>query len=200
MSPTPVELFLLDVDAHWPLTAPRIPLKVFGSTALMLQTTYVRGTKDSDMLGVDPILGTMAEDLLRLAGKDSTLHRKHQIYLDVVSAGVPFFPHPTHWLPATDLNARLRSFEVQLLDITDVVVSKLKRFSDSDRNDIKAMIDRELIDHALLVERFLSAADVFSMGSQAVHVIHCAKNLNWVEREYLGDPETEYELPPWADA
>ena len=62
------------------------------------------------------------------------------------------------------------------------------------------MIDRELIDHTLLVERFLSAADVFSMGSQAVHVIHCAKNLNWVEREYLGDPETEYELPPWADA
>ena len=123
MSPTPVELFLLDVDAHWPLTAPRIPLKVFGSTALMLQTTYVRGTKDSDILGVDPILGTMAEDLLRLAGKDSTLHRKHQIYLDVVSAGVPFFPHPTHWLPATDLNARLRSFEVQLLDITDVVLT-----------------------------------------------------------------------------
>ena len=200
MSPTPVELFLLDIDANWPPTAPRVPLKVFGSTALMLQTTYARGTKDSDILGVDPILGAMAENLLSMAGKDSRLHRKHKVYLDIVGAGVPFFPNPTNWLPATDLNARLRSFEVHILDVTDVVVSKLKRFSEPGRNDIKAMIDRELIDHAVLIERFLSAADVFSMGAQAYLVPHCAKNLNWVEREYLGEPETEYELPPWADA
>jgi hypothetical protein len=69
MSPTPIELFLLNIDAEWPAGAPRILFKVIGSTALMLQTPYSRGTKDSDVLGVDPIIGSVADALLALAGK-----------------------------------------------------------------------------------------------------------------------------------
>jgi len=56
------------------------------------------------------------------------------------------------------------------------------------------------VDHAYLVERFLSAADVFPMDARAQHLTRCAENLNWVERECLGVAEAEYELPPWADA
>ena len=177
-----------------------IPLKVIGSTALMLQTNYIRGTKDSDVLGVDPVLGKVAENLLALAGENTFFHRKHQVYLDVVDLVVPFLPHPTKWNPVGHLNVRLQGFEVQVLDVTDVVVSKLKRFHDNDKNDIKAMIDRDLVDHTHLVERFLSAAEVFSMGAGAHRLTGYSQNLNWVEREYLGVPETEYELPPWADA
>lgn len=200
MSPTPIELFLQDIDARWPATESRIPFRVLGSTALMLQTNYIRGTKDSDVLGVDPIIGQVAEALLSLAGKDTPLHREHQVYLDVVGSGVPFLPRPPKWNLVEALSGGLRSFEVLALDITDVVVSKLKRFHDNDRADIKAMIDRDLVDHARMVERFLSAADVFSMDARAQHLVRYAQNLNWVEREFLGVAETEYELPPWADA
>jgi len=56
------------------------------------------------------------------------------------------------------------------------------------------------VGHSHLVDRFLAAADVFSMDARAHHLTRYAKNLNWVEREYLGVPETEYQLPPWADA
>jgi hypothetical protein len=148
MSPTPIERFLLDIDAHWPMRGSKIPLKVIGSTALMLQTAYLRGTKDSDVLGVDPVIGAIADGLLAAAGKGTPLHRQHQVYLDVVVSGIPFLPHPAKWNPMESLNANLRSFEVQALDITDVVVSKLKRFHDNDKADIKAMIDRDLVDHA----------------------------------------------------
>ena len=68
MAPTPVELFLRDLDRQWPTVGEKIPLKVLGSTALMLQTPYVRGTKDSDVLGMDPVLGEVATKLIELAG------------------------------------------------------------------------------------------------------------------------------------
>lgn len=200
MPPTPIEQFLRNIDARWPVCEFRIPFRVLGSTALMLQTDYIRGTKDSDVLGVDPIVGRVAEDLIALAGKDTFLHRQHQVYLDVVGSGIPFLPRPCKWNPVEALNAGLRSFEVLALDITDVVISKLKRFHDNDMADIKAMIDRDQVHHAQLVERFLSAADVFSMDARAPHLIRYTQNLNWVEREFLGVTETVYELPPWADA
>ena len=60
MSPTPIELFLLNIDAEWPAGGPKILFRVIGSTALMLQTAYSRGTKDSDVLGVDPKGGRQA--------------------------------------------------------------------------------------------------------------------------------------------
>ena len=63
-----------------------------------------------------------------------------------------------------------------------------------------AMIKRDLVVHAHLVDRFRSAADRFSMDARAHQVLRYAANLNWVEREHLGLPETAYELPPWADA
>jgi len=200
MHPTPIEQFLLDIDAKWPASKSKIHFRVIGSSALMLQTAYTRGTKDSDVLGVDPVIGQVADALLALAGQDTLLHRQHKVYLDVVGSGVPFLPRPPKWNPIETLNARLLSFEILALDITDVVVSKLKRFHDNDKTDIKAMIDLDLVDHAQLVDRFLSAADIFSMDARAQHVTRYARNLNWVEREYLGVSETEYELPPWADA
>ena len=199
MSPTPIELFLLNIDAEWPAGGPKILFRVIGSTALMLQTAYSRGTKDSDVLGVDPVIGQVGDALLALAGKDTDLHRKRRVYLDVVGSGVPLLPRPPKWNRIETLNANLRSFEIVALDITDVVVSKLKRLHDNDKADIKAMIDRDLVGHAHLVDRFISAADVFSMDARAQHLTRYAQNLNWVERECLGVAETEYQLPPWAD-
>jgi hypothetical protein len=154
----------------------------------MLQTGYLRGTKDSDVLGVDPVIEAVAEALVALAGKDTALHRQHQVYLDVVGSGIPFLPYPPRWNPMAALNAKLRSFEILALDVPDVVVSKLKRFHDNDKADIKAMIDLDRLEPAQLVDRFLSAADGFSMDARAGDLARYASNLNWVEREYLGVP------------
>lgn len=92
MSPIPIERFLRDIDEKWTARGPKITFRVIGSTALMLQTDYMRGTKDSDVLGMDPIIGSVSVDLLALAGKGTTIYQRHQVYLDVVSTGVLFLP------------------------------------------------------------------------------------------------------------
>ena len=46
-----LESFFQEVDAAWRWPAPqKRRLRIIGSAALMLQTSYVRGTKDSDVL------------------------------------------------------------------------------------------------------------------------------------------------------
>jgi hypothetical protein len=43
--------FFADLDREWDLDSTvRVPLHIIGSSALMLQTDYARGTKDADVL------------------------------------------------------------------------------------------------------------------------------------------------------
>jgi hypothetical protein len=43
--------FFREPDAAWGIPAPaKIRLRIIGSSALMLQTDYARGTKDTDVL------------------------------------------------------------------------------------------------------------------------------------------------------
>lgn len=45
-----LEEFFRDIDRHWRLPGPeKVPLRIIGSTALMLRTDYARGTKDSEV-------------------------------------------------------------------------------------------------------------------------------------------------------
>ena len=198
-SATPIELYLLDLDALWGGAEPPIALKIIGSTALMLQADYLRGTKDSDVLGVEPIRGAVKEKLLGLAGKGSQLQGLHQVYLDVVESGLPFLPHPPRFLPLEGLNLRLKSFTVSVLEVVDVVVSKLKRFNGKDMEDVRAMVDMDLVEHVRLIDRFNSAVDRFGMDARADDLPLVIRNLHWVERECFGKRPTAIPLPPWVD-
>lgn len=190
--------FLQELDRRWQHpAASKLTLRIIGSAALMLQTDYERGTKDSDVLETASLTGETKERLLKLAGQGSALHQRHKMYLDIVASGLPFLPQAPHYHPVADLNEMLRHFEVEVLDIVDVVVGKLKRFSANDRSDIRAMVDKELVDHARLIERFKSAVDVYSMDARAEHLPDYIKNLHRVERDDFLVPETAIELPEW---
>jgi hypothetical protein len=73
-----IEDFLRDIDAHWtpPRPAP-LTLRILGSTALLLQTHYRRGTKDSDVLETPEITPAVNAALLRL-GRQRVVHLVHQ--------------------------------------------------------------------------------------------------------------------------
>jgi hypothetical protein len=86
-----------------------------------------------------------------------------------------------------------------VLDIVDVVVSKLKRFSPNDVSDIEAMAQRGLLDGTRLVERFRSAVDVYAMDARAGDLPRYVRNLHRVQRDFLFDAETPIELPGWVD-
>jgi len=192
------EGFFLAVDRAWDGTRePRIPLRVIGSVALMLQTDYARPTNDGDVLETIDLDRPTKERLLASAGKGTKLAAQHGMYVDLVADGLPFLPRPPVWHPLIELNHALTVFEVAVLDIVDVVVAKLKRFHANDRSDIKEMVDRDLVPHDRLVLRFRSAFDIFSADARAEELPHYRRNLHQVERDMLGVPETEIELPNW---
>lgn len=190
--------FLQDMDRQWKQPQPeKIELSLIGSTALMLQANYLRGTKDSDVLETHALTPEIKDELLKLAGPDTDLHHKHHLYIEIVSGGLPFLPQLPLWHPVVDLNRSLQHFEILALDVIDVVVSKLKRFSPNDVSDIRAMADLELVDHRRLLERFQSAVDMFSMDARADDLPKYVRNLHRVERDFLFVPETEIDLPDW---
>ncbi len=59
------------------------------------------------------------------------------------------------------------------------------------------MVRLGLIPHDLLLERFRSAFDMLVGDARAVELRDYVKNLNRVERDLLGEDETEFEFPSW---
>jgi len=54
------------------------------------------------------------------------------------------------------------------------------------------------VEHARLVERFLSAVDVCSFGANATDLPDYVDNLHRVERDFYAVGETAIELPSWC--
>ena len=177
----------------------KIRLSIIGSAALMLQAPYERGTKDGDILEAANLTPEIKERLLRLAGPETTLHRKHRVYLEIVARGIPFLPQDRLFHPVEDLNRSLSHLEIEVLDVVDVVVSKLKRFSANDVSDIEAMVDLELVDHARLIERFRDAVETYAMDARAEDLPRYVRNLHRIERDCFQVGETPIQLPSWIE-
>ncbi|MBI5624147.1 MAG: hypothetical protein HY924_10235 [Elusimicrobia bacterium] len=188
--------FLSEIDARWkPLGGEPITLQTIGSAALMLQCDYARGTKDGDILG-SATLGQAAEDqLLSLAGKGADIFAQFRIYVDIVRSAILFAPQTLIFHPVSDL--KLRNFSIEALDATDVAVSKLKRFKPDDIADIREMAKRGFIEHKRLISRFEAAMDFLSTSAQAEDFPRYISKLRIVERDILGVPPADIELPLW---
>lgn len=194
----PIKDFLRNIDRGWSENSgSRITLKILGSAALMLQTDYERGTKDSDILETKQLDSLTKERLLTLAGKDSVLHKNHRVYIEILASGIPFLPQQPLWHPLLDLNQELSHFEIVVLDVVDVVVAKLKPFRAQDRADIAAMVEKGLVPNERLTERFRAAADMFSFDARAEDLPKYLNNLHQVERDILDVKESVIELPSW---
>lgn len=95
-----VEEFFRDLDRSWPLAAGvPVTLRLLGSTALILQTNFQRGTKDGDILETDQITVEIESAILALAGRDTAFHRRHGMYLEFLGAAFPFLPFDPLWHP-----------------------------------------------------------------------------------------------------
>lgn len=194
------ERFFGELDALWlPRPATKVRLRVFGSAALMLQASYRRGTKDGDVLETTDLTADVQQRLTRLGGRGTALHTRHGVYVEVVAASIPFLRQAPRWHRAAAFEGCLESLDIEVLDVVDVVVSKLKRFHASDRDDVAAMVDLGLVPHAALVRCFEEAIDANLMDARAVDFPRYVKNLHTVERDMLGVPVTNIELPPWLD-
>jgi hypothetical protein len=191
-----VEGFLKEIDAAWPPQSPPIRLRVIGSTALMLQTPYERGTKDSDILETESLTEEIIGRLRQLAGERTTLHRRWGLYIDIVQHALVFRRQEPQYQALVELSRHLRSFEVEVMSVLDVVVSKLVRFGANDQADIDAMVERALLDHAELVRCFVDAID-FQQSVDCQQFADRVAHLHIVERDMFGVEPTYIEEPSW---
>ena len=188
-----VEAFFEELSGLWPhMPGSRPCLRLIGSTALFLQTTYERATTDSDILETSALASDVQVQLLKLAGANTRLAKRHHMHLQIVAEAIPFLPQQPRW---HDPLMNLAHFDVLVLDIVDVVVSKLKRYDARDVSDIAAMIDRGHVTQQALVERFELAKDAWFGDSREVDLLRYIENLHAVERDLLDAAETAIWLP-----
>ena len=153
--------------------------------------------KDSDIFETTDLTAEDQQRLRELAGVGTALYERRNLCIDIVRNGVPFLPHVPVWHALPEINGELEHLEIAVLDVVDVVVSKLKPFRPNDQSDIDAMIERDLVPHARLIERFRSAVDMFIGDAREVELPRYIANLHQVERDMFLVPETEIELPSW---
>lgn len=196
----PVEELLWEIDQAWkPQGSERIRLRIVGSSALFLQTDYRRGTKDSDVLETAELHIEARQQLLSLAGKDTLMHRKHGMYIEILSSAFPFLAEEPNWVPCPEIDADLKHFTVEVLEVVDVVVAKLARLHGADRGDIKFMVLSGHVNPLTLIRRFRSAVQRIWYDARAEDLPRYVQNLHWVERDLLGEEESIIELPSWID-
>lgn len=193
-----VDAFFADVDREW-ARGPTLTLRLIGSTALMLQSDYRRGTKDGDVLLTDEISSDVERRFVAIAGRGSLLHQRHAMYLEFVHEAFPFLPTPPLWHKVTRLTTSLNHLRIEALDVTDVAVAKLARFHRTDRDDIAAVIARDLLPVDRFEARFVSAIERWWYDARAEELPRIVRNFHQVQSDMLGVEPTAVALPPWVE-
>ena len=118
----------------------------------IVTTVYglARTTADLDVLAIVPSDQQCA--LARFAGRGSTLHQTHGVYLDVVTvATLPdsYEDRLTELYPG-----RFRHLRLLALDPYDLVLAKITRNADRDRGDLEYLATAIPLDPSILRDRY----------------------------------------------
>jgi hypothetical protein len=143
--PAPWGAFLKDLDRE--LVKP-VELHCLGGFVVTMLYGLVRPTADIDVLAVRPQM-----DLNPLAGLGSSLHRKHRIYVQRVTV-LEAYPEDyedrlTEMFPGAFRNLRLLA-----LDPYDLALTKLRRNSQRDREDVLHLANAVPLDIGTLRARY----------------------------------------------
>lgn len=117
------------------------------------------------------------------------------MYLDVVGSGIPFLAQGV-WHPRA---LGLAHFDVEVLDVTHVVLTKLKRFSATDRADIEAMVSGGHVEHARLLQGVIDTIAWYRFDARSNLLPSFVANFHRAERDWFGREESRIELPDDLD-
>lgn len=145
--PAPWAPFLADLDAH--LTEPT-ELHCLGGFVVSIVHGLERPTADIDVLASTS--GTDAAALARLAGKGSRLHKRHKVYLDIVT--IATVPERYEERLVEFARGRFTRLTLKALEAHDVVLAKLERNIDRDREDLKRLAASGHVDADTLRQRY----------------------------------------------
>ena len=142
----PWKSFLTDLDTK--LGGPT-ELHCLGGFVVSEHYGLIRATGDIDVL---EIRGADAAAFIGLSGKNSDLHKRHKVYVDYVTVAEVPYEYESRLIPVFQnefTHLQLRAFERH-----DLVLAKLARNIDRDRQDLEAIAIGPGLDTELLKERF----------------------------------------------
>ncbi len=133
----------------------RLDLYHIGRSALVWKHGFQSATEDIDV--VRPRHDQrLVEEALELFGRGTRKAVEFGLYLEVVPEGLPPVTGGS-FKRATEVVERWESIRLFHLEDHDFAVTKLKRFSTKDRDDIRAMCDLGLLDPDTLARRVIDA-------------------------------------------
>lgn len=128
-----------------------LDLYLLGRSALILGYGVQLMTKDVDIVDV------AGSRLLKIAidrfGKDNPGRAAHHFYLEAVSSGLPPLPIGYQGRCA-DVPGPWRIIRPKRPEAHDLIVTKLRRFHQGDREDVRILCDTGDVEVAILRERF----------------------------------------------
>ena len=154
--PEPWRSFLFDIDNA---ARDTLVLHCIGGFAVSLYHGLSRATGDLDVVELTP---TTARWLAETAGKDSALHRKHKLYVQIVTvATLPYsyVERLTEMFPGI-----FRQLRLLVLDPYDLALSKLSRNLEVDFEDVKHLAKACELDLDLLKSRYLEELRPYLTG------------------------------------
>ena len=145
--PEPWRSFLLDLDKQ--LAGPT-ELHCFGGFVVALCYGLTRPTADIDILDSK---GTDLITIAKLAGRTSPLHKRHGVYIDVVT--VADVPDNYEERLAVAFDASFEKLQFRIFERHDLVLAKIVRNNDRDRADVAALAGGPGLDIDVLRARYV---------------------------------------------
>ena len=133
----------------------KVTLYVFGGAAAVIAYGSKRGTVDIDGYLDDERIWMK---LVEWAGAGTALAKKHGIYFQSANTSIMLIEEPD-WKnrSVVILGNRLKHLRVMALGKEDLILSKLGRYNDRDRQDIQFIAENHEIDPARLIACYKSA-------------------------------------------
>jgi len=145
--PEPWKSFLTDLDRT---VASDVALHCLGGFVVTACYGLPRPTGDLDVLLVLP--SDSQAPLVTLAGKNSELHKKHGVYLYVVT--VATYPENYEQRLAEIFSGTCQHIRLFALDPYDLVLAKLERNLQRDRDDFAYLAETVPLDLSILKNRY----------------------------------------------
>lgn len=142
----PWRSFLRDLDEE--LSVPT-ELHCFGGFVVAECYGLTRATADIDILESK---GANLADIARLAGRGSNLHRRHKVFVDVVTVADVPDGYEERLTPM--LSGSFKNLHLVVLERHDLVLAKLTRNSDRDRADVESIAAGPGLDVKILQRRY----------------------------------------------
>jgi hypothetical protein len=160
--PSPWKEFLEELDSL--LTEP-IKLDCIGGFAVVAAYRLARSTNDLDYFSIEP--HDFAVELETIAGQESTLARKHKLHLQ--RAGVASLPEGYDERLTELYRGRFKKLRLFVPDPYDLVLSKLTRNADRDREDVRHLAETCSLDSNLLRDRYQNEMRSTVIGDPDYH-------------------------------